>query len=55
MVIFLVGDVVSVWLHVHVTCGSGEVSTDLAGLLCQVLEQDTLLLQCVASLTSIKS
>ena len=54
---FLVGDVVFVWLHVHVTCGTcgGEVSTDLAGLLCQVLEQDTLLLQCVASLRSIKS
>ena len=30
----------SMWLHVHVTCGTcgGEVSTDLAGLLCQVLE-----------------
>ena len=46
-----------VWLHVHVTCGTcgGEVSTDPAGLLCQVLEQDTILLQCVASLRSIKS
>lgn len=36
MVIFLVGDVVSMWLHVHVTCGTcgAEVSTELAGLLC---------------------